>query len=238
MKPNSSRRFSDSHADNQKFKIQSRKWAGSFVIALMFLLVGTGAEAQQQKKIHRIGYLSSFDQASESARSEGIWLALRELGYIEGQNIVIEYRYAEGNRDRFPELAAELVRLKVDIIMAAVGATIRAAKNATKTIPIVMAGPPADPVELDLVDSLARPGGNVTGFTSLSRELGGKAAGAVQRSRSQTCPCRGSLRVRQSAQSNRGERGSSSRGARAGIDFSVLGGTSCGRFRQGVRCAK
>jgi putative tryptophan/tyrosine transport system substrate-binding protein len=132
------------------------------------------AEAQQPKKVHRIGYLSSFDQASESARSGGIWLALRELGYIEGQNIVIEYRYAEGNRDRFAELAAELVRLKVDIIVVAVGNTIRAAKNATKTIPIVMAGPPADPVELDLVESLARPGGNVTGFTSLSRDLAGK----------------------------------------------------------------
>jgi putative tryptophan/tyrosine transport system substrate-binding protein len=132
------------------------------------------AEAQQPQKVARIGYLSSFDPASESARSEGIWLALRELGYIEGQNIAIEYRYAEGNRDRFPELAAELVRLKVDIIMVAVGATIRAAKNATKTIPIVMAGPPADPVELGLVDSLARPGGNVTGFISLSRDLAGK----------------------------------------------------------------
>jgi putative ABC transport system substrate-binding protein len=132
------------------------------------------SQAQQPKKGFRIGYLSSFDQASESARSEGIWLALRELGYIEGQNIVIEYRYAEGNRDRFAELAAELVRLKVDIIVAAVGATIRAAQNATKTIPIVMAGPPTDPVDLDLVDSLARPGGNVTGITSFSRDLAGK----------------------------------------------------------------
>jgi putative ABC transport system substrate-binding protein len=132
------------------------------------------ASAQQPKKVHRVGYLSSFDPASESARSEGIWLALRELGYIEGQNIAIEYRYAEGKRDRFPELAAELVRLKVDVILVAVGATIRAAKNATKTIPIVMAGPPADPVEQGLVESLARPGGNVTGFTSLSRDLAGK----------------------------------------------------------------
>jgi putative tryptophan/tyrosine transport system substrate-binding protein len=98
----------------------------------------------------------------------------RELGYIEGQNIAVEYRYAEGNRDRFPELAAELVRLNVDIILVAVGGTIRAAKNATKTIPIVMAGPPADPVELGLVESLSCPGGNVTGFTSLSRDLAGK----------------------------------------------------------------
>jgi putative tryptophan/tyrosine transport system substrate-binding protein len=174
MKQNSSRRFSDFHSNNQKFKIQNRKWAESFIIAFIFVLVGTGAEAQQQKKIHRIGYLSSFDQASESARSAGIWLALRELGYIEGQNIAIEYRYAEGKRDRFAELAAELVRLKVDIILVAVGATIRAAMNATKTIPIVMAGPPTDPVEQGLVESLARPGGNVTGVTSHSRELAGK----------------------------------------------------------------
>ena len=133
------------------------------------------AEAQQPKKVPRIGYLSSFDPASESARSEGIRLALRELGYIEGQNIAIEYRYAEGKRDRDPELAAELVRLKVDIIVAAGGTgIIQAAKNATKTIPIVMTGGGSDPVEAGLVESLARPGGNVTGTTTLARELAGK----------------------------------------------------------------
>ena len=113
--------------------------------------------------------------ASESARAEAIRLALRERGYIEGQNIATEYRYAEGKLDRFPELAAELVRLKVDIIVAAGGtATVRAAKNATKTIPIVMMGDGVDPVEAGLVESLARPGGNVTGITILARELGGK----------------------------------------------------------------
>ena len=115
------------------------------------------------------------DPATESTRAEAIRLALRELGYIEGQNIAIEYRYAEGKRDRFPELAAELVRLKVDIIVVAGGdRLIRAAKNATKTIPIVMMGGGIDPVEAGLVESLARPGGNVTGLTNLSRELGGK----------------------------------------------------------------
>ena len=113
--------------------------------------------------------------SSESARSEAIRLALRELGYIEGQNIATEYRYAEGKHDRLPELAAELVRLKVDIIVVAGGdPPIRAAKNATKTIPIVMMGAGADPVEAGLVESLARPGGNVTGITNLGRELGGK----------------------------------------------------------------
>ena len=115
------------------------------------------------------------DPASESARSEGIRLALRELGYIEGQNIAIEYRYAEGKRDRLPELAAELVRLKVDIIVVAGGdPAVQAAKNATKTIPIVMTGAGLDPVKAGLVESLARPGGNVTGLTNLGRELGGK----------------------------------------------------------------
>jgi len=94
---------------------------------------------------------------------------------MEGQNIAIEYRYAERKRDRYPELTAELVRLKVDIIVVAGGlGTIQAAKNATKTIPIVMAGSGIDPVEAGLVESLARPGGNVTGFTALTRELGGK----------------------------------------------------------------
>jgi len=102
-------------------------------------------------------------------------MALRQRGYLEGQNIATEYRYAEGKLDRFPELAAELVRLKVDIIVATGGDTmIRPAKNATKTIPIVMAGGGIDPVVAGLVESLARPGGNITGITNLARELGGK----------------------------------------------------------------
>ena len=113
--------------------------------------------------------------ASESTRTEAIRLALRELGYIEGQNIAFEYRYAEGKRDRYAELAAELVRLKVDIIVVAGGAPlVRAIKNATKTIPIVMVGAGSDPVKAGLVESLARPGGNVTGLTNLARDLGGK----------------------------------------------------------------
>jgi putative tryptophan/tyrosine transport system substrate-binding protein len=140
----------------------------SILVAVVLLAVGMIAEAQQPKKVPLIGYLSSFDPATDSTRSEAIRLALRELGYIEGQNIATEYRYAEGNRDRFPELAAELVRLKVDIIVVAGGGrTIRAAKTATKTIPIVMVGLGIDPVKAGLVDSLARPGGNITGLLSL-----------------------------------------------------------------------
>jgi putative ABC transport system substrate-binding protein len=133
------------------------------------------AEAQPPRKVPRIGYLSSFDPGSESARSEAIRLALRERGHIEGQNIAIEYRYAEGKVDRYPEIAAELVRLNVDIIVVAGGAGhVRAAMNATKTIPIVMTGAGLDPVEAGLVESLARPGGNVTGITTLTIELGAK----------------------------------------------------------------
>ena len=144
------------------------------LLAMLFALCPS-AEAQQPKKVPRIGYLSSSDPATESTRAEAIRLALRKLGYIEGQNIAIEYRYAEGKRDREPQLASELVRLKVDIIVVAGGGpVIRAAKNATKTIPIVMTSAGIDPVGAGLVESLARPGGNVTGITNLSRELGGK----------------------------------------------------------------
>ena len=131
-------------------------------------------QAQQPKKVPLIGYLSGVEPATESTRAEPTRLALRELGYIEGQNIATEYRYAEGKLERLPELAAELVRLKVDIILVGGDAPIRAAMKATKTIPIVMMGPGLDPVEAGVVESLARPGGNITGVTNLNRELGGK----------------------------------------------------------------
>ena len=141
---------------------------------VLYALCGSVA-AQQPKKVARIGYLSSGDPASESARSEAVRLALRELGYIEGQNVAFEYRYAERKLDRSPELAAELVRLKVDVIVVAGGGGwVRAVKNTTKTIPIVMVGVGGDPVKEGLVESLARPGGNVTGITNLNTELGGK----------------------------------------------------------------
>jgi putative ABC transport system substrate-binding protein len=155
--------------------IQNRKWLELSVVAFVLVVCGAVAPAQQPKKVPRIGYLSNTDAVGESIRAEAIRLALRERGYIEGQNIAIEYRYAEGKIHRFPELAAELVRLKVDIIVAAGADTlIRAAKNATKTIPIVMMGAGLDPVEAGLVESLARPGGNVTGVTNLGGDLGGK----------------------------------------------------------------
>jgi ABC-type uncharacterized transport system substrate-binding protein len=146
-----------------------------WLLTTVLLSIAPPSEAQQPKKIPRIGYLSSQEPARESTRAEGIRLALRERGHIEGQNSATEYRYAEGKPDRYPELAAELVRLKVDIILVAGGAwTVRAAMNATKTIPIVMTGGGSDPVKAGFIDSLARPGGNVTGLTLLDRELGGK----------------------------------------------------------------
>jgi ABC-type uncharacterized transport system substrate-binding protein len=162
---------------------------------LVLLAVGLIAEAQQPKKVSRIGYLSSFHPASESARSEGIRLALRELGYIEGQNIATEYRYAEGKRERLSEVATELVRLKVDIIVVAGGTgIIQAAKNATKTIPIVMTGGGSDPVEAGLVESLARPGGNVTGLSTLARELAGKRLELLKEAVTKLVRVSGSLR--------------------------------------------
>src|SRR6266705_3345519 len=109
-----------------------------FVAAL--LAVAVIAEAQQPKKVLTIGYLSGRDAASDSARSEGIRMALRERGHIEGQNIAAEYRYAAGKNGRLPELATELVRLKVGLILVQGDIPIRAAMNATKTIPIVMVG--------------------------------------------------------------------------------------------------
>jgi putative ABC transport system substrate-binding protein len=152
-----------------------KKKIAVFALSALLFALCVSAAAQQSKKAPRIGYLALNEPARESARAEAIRLALRERGYIEGQNIATEYRYTEGKRERAAELAAELVRLKVDIILVTGGDPgIRAAKNATKTIPIVMMGAGADPVEAGIIDSLARPGGNVTGLTNLGGELGGK----------------------------------------------------------------
>jgi putative tryptophan/tyrosine transport system substrate-binding protein len=147
----------------------------SILLVVAVVVVAAIAHAQQPKRVPRIGYLSNIDPASDSVRAEAIRLALRELGYIEGQNIAIEFRYGEGKRERLPELAAELVRLKVDIIVVAGGGgPILVAMAATKTIPIIMVGGGVDPVEAGFVKSLARPGGNITGMTNIGGKLGGK----------------------------------------------------------------
>ncbi len=132
------------------------------------------ATAQQPKKVPRIGYVSgSGDANNPGPYVEAFRQGLRDLGYIEGKNILVEYRYAEGKQDRIPSIVAELVQLKVDVVVAAALPAIRAAKQATKTIPIVMVTT-QDPVATGLVDSLARPGGNITGLTRLTRDLNGK----------------------------------------------------------------
>src|SRR5437867_691712 len=143
-----------------------------FVVVL--LAVAVLAEAQPQAKVPRIGYVSGTgDRSNPGPYVEALRQGLRDLGYIEGKNIVIEYRGAEGKPDRVPSLVAELVQLKVDVLVSGNFAAARAAKQATETIPIVMVTN-QDPVATGLVDSLARPGGNITGLSTLQRELGGK----------------------------------------------------------------
>ena len=141
---------------------EMRKAVLSILFVAVVLAIAIIAEAQQPKKVPLIGFLSARDPATESARAAAIRLALRERGYIEGKNIATEYRYAQQNLDRLPELAAELMLLKVNIIVVMGGdPDIRAAMNAAKTISIFMAGQGTDPVEAGFVESLARPGGNV-----------------------------------------------------------------------------
>jgi putative tryptophan/tyrosine transport system substrate-binding protein len=146
-----------------------------FSLSLCALLVGLSVEAkaQQATKIHRIGHLGGTSSSGNPARIEAFRQGLRELGYVEGKNIVIEWRHHEGKLDRLPALAAELVRLKVDIIITVGPPAARAAKEASITIPIVMTQV-GDPVGSGFVASLARPGGNITGLSSLAPELSGK----------------------------------------------------------------
>ena len=145
----------------------------AWLAALILLVSATLVEAQQPTKIPLIGFLSGSFPSTSPARREAFRQGLRELGYVEGKNIVIEQRYADGKFDRLPALAAELVRLKVDIIVTAGPQSTRPAKQATSTIPIVMALDP-DPVGNGFVASLARPGGNITGLSSLAPEISGK----------------------------------------------------------------
>ena len=146
-----------------------------FCLALCALLfaLGVSAQAQQPAKVPRIGYLTNESLSALSARTEAFRKALRELGYLEGKNIVIEWRDAEGKLDRQNELAVELVRLRVDVIVTAGGLATRSAKEATMTIPIVMTQE-RDPVSSGFIASLARPGGNITGLSRLAPELSGK----------------------------------------------------------------
>ena len=145
----------------------------SILVAAMLLVTAGLAEAQQPTKIPRIGFLTAGSSSTIPTRIDAFRQGLRELGYVEDKNIVIEWRFAEGKPDRLPALVAELVRLKVDVILSAGAAVTRPAKDATRTIPIVMAQD-TDPVGNGFVASLARPGGNITGLSSYSAELNGK----------------------------------------------------------------
>src|SRR5215472_12911279 len=144
------------------------------ILVLGFLGAPLAPEAQPPTHVHRIGVLASSTREQDQGYMEPYFLeGMRALGYVEGQNFVLEYRWAEGRYERLPDLAAELVRLKVDVLMVSTTPAALAAKQATTTIPIMMVGV-ADPVGSGLVASLARPGGNVTGLPSLSPELAGK----------------------------------------------------------------
>ena len=150
-----------------------RAAASSILVAVVLLAVAVKAEAQQPKKVPRIGYLLVQSRSTASPRIEPFREGLRELGYVEGKNIVIEWRGADGRDDRLPALVAELLRLKVDIIVTTGRIPTRAAKEASSTIPIVMTQD-SDPVANGFVASLARPGGNITGLSTLAPELSGK----------------------------------------------------------------
>src|SRR3989454_4089755 len=151
-----------------------KKTVVALAVALVLILTFvTRNDAQQAKKVWRIGFLAATSPSVEAARIEAFRQGMRELGYVEGKNIVIEWRWAEGKFDRLPDLAAELVRLNVDVIVTGGSTSSGAAKEVTTTIPIVMAQV-NDPVGSGFVASLARPGGNMTGLSTLAAGLSGK----------------------------------------------------------------
>ena len=144
-----------------------------WLLTIVLLITSSSAEAQQPKKLPRIGVLSGSSATTNTGRHEALRQGLRELGYVEGKNIIVEWRWAEGKIANIPAIAAELVRLKVDVIVTAGPQVTRVAREATSTIPIVMAFD-NDPVGSGHVASLARPGENITGLSTLSPELSGK----------------------------------------------------------------
>jgi len=173
VKDFSSKRVSDSCSDNRKSKLGNLKWIWCLAIVLLLRGWVRLADAQQAGKVFRIGVLDSSTASGSAVLLNVFRQELLKLGWIEAKNLAIEYRFAEQKSERLPELAAELVRQNVDLIVVTGGTSALAAKSATTTIPVVMANAP-DPVGAGLVASLARPGGNVTGFTSLSPELNTK----------------------------------------------------------------
>jgi len=174
MKLISSKRVSDSCSDNRKSKIQNPKWATVLAVVFTLAIGRAAALAQQPTKIPRIGYISETgNQTNQGPYVAALRQGLRELGYIEGKNFTIEYRGAEGQPDRIPSLTIELIERQVNVLIVATLPAILAAKQATKTTPIIMVAT-LDPVANKLVDSLARPGGNLTGISTLAQDLNGK----------------------------------------------------------------
>ena len=161
---------SKSFSDNLKSKIENPKWLGLSVIAFVLVVTGAMATAQQPAKIPRIGYVGP---PTTDPRTASFRQGLRDLGYTEEKNILVEYRYIGGKADRYPDVMAELVQLKVDVLVAVPFQAVLAAKQMTKTIPVVIVTT-LDPVATGIVDSLARPGGNITGLARLTRILGAK----------------------------------------------------------------
>ena len=164
----------------------------SILFAVVLLAVAVIANAQQPTKVPRIGYLGGVSLSANTARHDAFRQGLRELHYVEGKNIVIDWRSADGKLERLPALAAEMVRLKLDVIVTSGASATRAVKEATNTIPIVMSNDP-DPVGEGIIASLARPGGNITGLSALAPELNGKRLEVLKRSslNSLTWPCSG-----------------------------------------------
>jgi putative ABC transport system substrate-binding protein len=152
---------------------KNTKKISCLAVGVMLFALSFPASAQQPKKVPRIGFLNASSPSSVAARVDAFRQGLRELGYVEGKTIVVEYRHADGKQDRLHELANELVRLGVEIIVAGGTASAQAAKNATTTIPVVMTNV-SDPVALGFAANLSRPGGNVTGLSTLAPELSGK----------------------------------------------------------------
>ena len=173
MTEKTSLRVLSPYSDNRKSKIDNQKWLGLSVIAFVLVVTGAVAQAQQTGKIFRIGFLDGSTASGSAVLVEAFRQELLKMGWIEGKNITIEYRFAEQKRERVPELAADLVGLKVDLIVTSGTPPATAAKKATAAIPIVMTNV-GDPVGAGLIVSLARPGSNVTGLSSLGIELNTK----------------------------------------------------------------
>jgi len=172
------RQFLNSRAVNRKSETRNLKFC---VLALnaLFLAVCFSVQAQQPAKVWKIGVLVSTSRVLNASREDNLWQGLRQLGYVEGKNVVMEYRYADGQLDRLPRLASELVGLHVDILVVSGTRAAVAAKQATATIPIVLAGV-GDPVQAGLVSSLSHPGSNVTGLSRLSPDFIGKRVDLIK----------------------------------------------------------